>query len=57
MIITVTESDLAARSGLSWETVSREMSKLHERGYADGTSNGIVVTAITALEQALGSEI
>lgn len=56
-LLAVNESDLAARSGLSRETVSREMQKLKESEWVAVTSKGITVTDVTRLEQALGSEI
>ena len=56
-IVSVTESDLAARSGLTRETVSREMSKLREQGWAKLTTKGIIVHDIDALEKNLGAEL
>jgi len=55
--LTTTESDLAARSGLSRETVSREIAKLKNQGWVEVTSGGIVVKDITPLEAALGGEV
>lgn len=51
------ESDLAARSGLSRETVSREIKSLKTRGIISVVSRGIVVKNLTALETIVGSEI
>ena len=55
--LTINEVDLAARSGLSRETVSREMQKLKQSGWIELTSKVIIVNDISLLEQALGSEI
>ncbi len=49
--------DLAAHSGLSRETVSREMQKLKEAGWVNSTTAGITITNLTALETALGDAI
>ncbi len=51
------ETDLAARSGLSRETVSREIGKLKEQGWLKLDSKHIVITDLAALEQALGHEV
>lgn len=56
-ILTASEIDLASRSGLSRETISREMKKLKDKGWIAVDSKGIRVKDITALEQALGIEI
>lgn len=53
----VTESDLAARSGLSRETVSREMRKLKDRGWLSVTPQQLRVNDINVLEHLLGQEI
>jgi CRP-like cAMP-binding protein len=55
--LTTNEVDLAARSGLSRETISREMQKLKHSGWIELTSKIITVTDISLLEQALGSEL
>jgi len=55
--LSATEVDLAARSGLSRETVSREMRKVKAHGWAKLQKGVIVITDIVALEQAVGSEI
>jgi CRP/FNR family transcriptional regulator len=51
-----TESDLAARSGLTRETVSREMQKLKAGGCVDVTVNGVLVTSLSGLEAIVHSE-
>lgn len=56
-IVTVTETGLAARSGLTRETISREMSRLREQGWAKLTPKGIVIRDIDALEKTLGAEL
>jgi len=56
-ILTGNEVDLAARSGLSRETISREMRKLKDQGLVHLSKNNIVVMDITKLETALGSEV
>ncbi len=48
------EVDLAARSGLSRETVSREMHKLKADGLATVNSQGITVKNLEDLEKKLG---
>jgi CRP-like cAMP-binding protein len=53
-ILDATEVDLAARSGLSRETVSREMSKLKTSNWIHVTAKHLVVPDIAILEQALG---
>ena len=51
------ETDLAARSGLSRETVSREITKLKGSCWLKLDGKRIVITDLTALEQALGQEV
>ncbi|MEK7059655.1 MAG: Crp/Fnr family transcriptional regulator [Patescibacteria group bacterium] len=55
--IVATEGDLAARSGLSRETISREMHKLKAEGLVEITSKNIVVKDLPKLEQKLGTEL
>lgn len=55
--LTANEQDLAARTGLSRETVSREMAKLKQQGCLSVTSAGITVTGLAALEAALGNAV
>ena len=56
-LLGVNETDIAARSGLSRETVSREMHKLKEKELVNLSREGIIVKDITALQQKLGLEI
>jgi CRP-like cAMP-binding protein len=51
------EVDLAARAGLSRETVSREIQKLKDRGWLTLNSKSITVEDISELEQTLGQEV
>ena len=51
------ETDLAAQSGLSRETVSREIAKLKEYGWLRIDGKTIIVTDVASLEHALGQEI
>lgn len=55
--LTVNESDLAARSGMSRETVSREFSKLKEHGWVSAAGKGIIVHDFAALQTAHGPEV
>jgi CRP/FNR family transcriptional regulator len=55
-LLRASETDLAARSGMARETVSREMHKLKEKGWVTVTKRGVTVKAIAQLEAALGSE-
>lgn len=55
--LAVTEVDLAARSGLSRETVSREMQKLKRNEWITLSGKMIKVTNLTALQQALGKAL
>lgn len=55
--LSVTEIDLAARSGLSRETVSREISKLKDKGWLHLDGKHIIITDIEKLEKSLGSEV
>jgi CRP-like cAMP-binding protein len=50
IMLNITESDIAARTGLSRETVNREMRKLKDQGEVTISSQGIVITDVTALE-------
>lgn len=56
-LLTSSELDFAARSGLSRETISREMKKLKDSGWVKMTKAGILIKDLAALEQALGSEL
>jgi CRP-like cAMP-binding protein len=53
-LLTANEADLAARSGLSRETVSREMRSLKTEGLVSISSKGISVKSLAALEKKLG---
>jgi len=57
LLLTINESDLAARSGLARETVSREMQKLKDDDQVDITPKGIVVTDVKKLEAYLGGSL
>lgn len=56
-LLNISEVDLAARSGLSRETVSREMRKIKDQGLVTISDRRICVTDISALEEKLGSTI
>jgi CRP/FNR family transcriptional regulator len=55
--LAVSEVDLAARSGLSRETVSREIHKLKTDGLVDVSSKGIVANNLESLEKKIGVEL
>lgn len=52
-VIDVSEADIAARSGMSRETVSREFSKLAREQLVHGSREGIVVRNLDALSSKL----
>lgn len=56
-VIDTSEVDIAARSGLSRETVSREMRKLKDQGLVVVEHGTIVVGDLSALELVHGAEI
>ena len=56
-ILHTSEIDLAARSGLSRETISREMRLLKDKQWITVSKSGITVRDITELETALGGEV
>ena len=56
-LVNSTESDIAARSGLSRETVSRTISDLKKQGWVDVEGHRIIVPDISKLESALGVEV
>lgn len=56
-VVEIPESELAARAGLSRETVSRELHKLHKKGLLEISQKHIVIRDPNALEQELGSGI
>ena len=55
--LTLSEVDLAARSGLSRETVSREMQKLKESSLVKLNGKTLTIKDMPALEKILGTEI
>lgn len=55
--ISVNETDLGARSGLSRETINREMRKLKEKGIIEINRNKIVIKDLAELEKKLGKEV
>lgn len=55
--VTSSEVDLAARSGLSRETVSREMRKLRDAGWVNVVKGKIIVTDMPALRNAIGHDV
>jgi len=55
--IKLNESDLAARAGLSRETVSREMKKLNQVGLLEITRSTIVIPNLARLENKLVGEL
>ena len=57
LLVAIRESDLAARAGLSRETVSREMQKLIKQGLATMKSQQIIVHNLNKLEEKLGTEL
>lgn len=56
-VLPISEVDLAARAGLSRETVSREMRKMKTREKVYVQATHIVVPDLAQLEKALGSEV
>jgi CRP-like cAMP-binding protein len=52
----VTEVDLAARAGMSRETVSREMKQIKVAGLVNISSKGITVRDLSSIEQKVGAE-
>ena len=56
-LLDLTEVDLAARSGLSRETVSREMGRMKKEGWVDVVGKKIRVLDCQQLKQALGTAI
>lgn len=55
--VTLNETDLAARAGLSRETVSREMKKLASDGYVTLKSGTLTIRNLKAFEEKLGKVI
>jgi len=56
-LLKTNEIDLASRSGLSRETINREMRKIKTAGLVDVTKNGIVVNDLKQLVKILGKEV
>ena len=56
-VVAISEGELAARSGLTRETISRELHKLHEKGLITISHKNIVVKSLSRLEKELGSSI
>lgn len=56
-MLKVNEVDLAARSGLSRETVSREVKKLKTSGIVSVDNQALIIKDLSALENLLGAEI
>lgn len=56
-LLTIKGGDLAARAGLSRETVSREMQKLIADGLVTITSAGVTIKSLDALQQKIGDEL
>lgn len=52
-LLSLHEKDLAARASMSRETVSREVSKLREKGLIDIKADGVIIFDIDKLELAL----
>jgi CRP-like cAMP-binding protein len=57
LLLTANEQDLAARSGLSRETVSREMGKLKHEGLVVIDAAGITIANLQLLESSLGNAV
>ena len=55
-VLEITEVDLAARSGLSRETVSREMKSIKAEGLVSISGKGITVNDLSVLENRAGAE-
>jgi CRP-like cAMP-binding protein len=55
-VITLTESDVAARAGLSRETVNREMAKLKNASLIKIEQKKIIIPKLDALELSLGQD-
>jgi CRP-like cAMP-binding protein len=57
ILLKVTQAELGARSGLSRESVTREIHKLKAAGLVDVTSRGIVITDFEKLKDTLGDTL
>ena len=56
-IVEMNESDLAARAGLTRETISREMKKLEKDGMVTMQYGKVTIQSVTTLEKKLGEVI
>jgi CRP/FNR family transcriptional regulator len=56
-VLRASEQDIAARSGLTRETVSREMKKLKDKKLVEISKDGIKVIDLAALEKLIGTHI
>lgn len=56
-VLEINEGDLAARAGMSRETISREMRKLKQQRLAAVSGKQIIIRDLQALEQTLGADI
>lgn len=56
-LLSTTETDMATHSGLSRETVSREVAKLKDAGWLASKGKRLVITNLSELEHALGGEV
>jgi len=57
IVLNINEVDLASRSGLSRETVSRQMHNIKDHGWVSIGNKNIVIKDMGALEKSLGMEI
>jgi CRP-like cAMP-binding protein len=55
--LVMNETDLAARAGLSRETVSREMKKLENEGLVKIKSGKVTIADMAAFEEKLGKVV
>lgn len=55
--IKITEKDLAAQSGMSRETISREIKRLKDAGLLERQKDRLIISDLQALEDELGSGI
>jgi CRP/FNR family transcriptional regulator len=53
LVVTLTEKDLGTQTGLTRETISREMKVLKERGVVTFQKNQLVIRSLAALEEEL----
>jgi len=57
VVLTINETDIAARTGLTRETVSREMQHLKDQTWVSIAPGGITIRNLAALKNALGPEL